>query len=293
MKVHIKKWTLAKEFFSSSERRIFFDFFNPTFIWYTPSAGQDFTGSLWRRLRNTCWRGSYLFLLINAKVSLSDRFWYFPVNKKINHAYIYHQGKCLWIWKWINWRFKKKNLRRVVAGLDESASASTETQNYTEPYVEEPLADEEWLQNYRKEQEDKEGLARELKSTLMSVPVSESHPPSTIFSFCCSYNTESHTLWSETSTVKKFYRAFFYQDKICSHFFFFFEVLRFASRRIPTYTYSFFRTSCVVTSSGYASFRHFQGNYSLLYCLCRYSLFTWSHVFLNLRHSSIVTGKNR
>ena len=89
---------------------------------------------------------------------------------------------------------KKKNLRRVVAGLDESASASTETQNYTEPYVEEPLADEEWLQNYRKEQEDKEGLARELKSMLMSVPASESHPPSTIFSFCCPYNTESHTL---------------------------------------------------------------------------------------------------
>ena len=59
-----------------------------------------------------------------------------------------------------------------MAGLDESDSASTETQNYAEPYVEEPLADEEWLQNYRKEQEDKEGLARELKSTLMSVPVS-------------------------------------------------------------------------------------------------------------------------
>ena len=39
--------------------------------------------------------------------------------------------------------------------------------------MEEPLADEEWLQNYRKEQEDKEGLVRELKSTLMSVPVSE------------------------------------------------------------------------------------------------------------------------
>ena len=191
MKVHIEKWTLAKEFFNSGERRIFYVFFNPTFIWYTPSAGQDLTGSLWRRLRNACWRGSYLFLLINAKVSLSDRFWYFSVNKKINHAYIYHQGKCIWIWKWINWRFKKKNLRRVVAGLDESASASTETQNYTEPYVEEPLADEEWLQNYRKEQEDKEGLARKLKSTLMSVPVSESHPPSKTFSFCCPYNTES------------------------------------------------------------------------------------------------------
>ena len=60
--------------------------------------------------------------------------------------------------------------------------------------MEEPLADEEWLQNYRKKQEDKEGLARELKSTLMSVPVSESHRPSTIFSFCCPCNTESHTL---------------------------------------------------------------------------------------------------
>ena len=100
-----------------------------------------------------------------------------------------------------------------------------------EPYVEKPLADEEWLQNYRKEKEDKEGLARELKSTLMSVPVSESHPPSTIFSFCCPYNTESHTLWSESSTVKKSYRSSFYQVKICSHFSFFFDALHFASRR--------------------------------------------------------------
>ena len=50
--------------------------------------------------------------------------------------------------------------------------------------------------------------------------------------------------------MKRFYRASFYQDKICSHFSFFFEVLRFASRRIPTYTYSFFRIGCVVTSSG-------------------------------------------
>ena len=39
----------------------------------------------------------------------------------------------------------------AIAGFDESASASAETQNYTEPYVEEPLADEEWLQNYREE----------------------------------------------------------------------------------------------------------------------------------------------
>ena len=31
-----------------------------------------------------------------------------------------------------------------------------------EPYVKKPLADEEWLQNYRKDHEDKEGLAREL-----------------------------------------------------------------------------------------------------------------------------------
>ena len=60
--------------------------------------------------------------------------------------------------------------------------------------MEEPLTDEECLQNYTKEQKDKEGLARELKSTLMSVPVSESYPSSTIFSFCCPYNTESHTL---------------------------------------------------------------------------------------------------
>lgn len=35
-----------------------------------------------------------------------------------------------------------------------------------EPYAEEPLADEEWLQNYGKEQEEKEDLEEELKLRL-------------------------------------------------------------------------------------------------------------------------------
>ena len=50
-------------------------------------------------------------------------------------------------------------------GLVESARVNTETQNYMEPYVEETLPDEEWLQKYRKKRqkkEDEEGLAREL-----------------------------------------------------------------------------------------------------------------------------------
>ena len=46
-----------------------------------------------------------------------------------------------------------------------------------------------------------------IKSTVMPVPVSEPHQPSTIFSFCCPYNTGSHPPWSESSTVTKFYRA--------------------------------------------------------------------------------------
>ena len=41
--------------------------------------------------------------------------------------------------------------------IEESAS---ETQNYMEPYVEEPLADEESLQNYRKESEDIRKVSR-------------------------------------------------------------------------------------------------------------------------------------
>ncbi|XP_015766905.1 PREDICTED: uncharacterized protein LOC107345686 [Acropora digitifera] len=59
-------------------------------------------------------------------------------------------------------------------GVDESASTGTETQNYMEPYAEEPLADEEWLQNYRNEQEEKEDLEEELKLRLDNfVPVSD------------------------------------------------------------------------------------------------------------------------
>lgn len=43
-----------------------------------------------------------------------------------------------------------------------------------EPYAEEPLADKEWLQNYGKEQEEKEDLVVELKLRLDNfVPVSD------------------------------------------------------------------------------------------------------------------------
>ena len=43
-----------------------------------------------------------------------------------------------------------------------------------EPYAEEPLADEEWLQNYRKEQEGKEDLEVKLKLRIdNAVPVSD------------------------------------------------------------------------------------------------------------------------
>lgn len=35
-----------------------------------------------------------------------------------------------------------------------------------EPYADEPLADEEWLKNYRKEQEEKRQLEEDLKTRL-------------------------------------------------------------------------------------------------------------------------------
>ena len=54
-------------------------------------------------------------------------------------------------------------LEATSCSVDESASTGTETQNYMEPFAEEPLAEEEWLQNYGKEQEEKEDLKEELK----------------------------------------------------------------------------------------------------------------------------------
>ena len=61
-------------------------------------------------------------------------------------------------------------LEATSCDVDESASTGTETQNYAE----EPLADEEWLQNYGKEQEEKEDLVEELKLRLHNfVPVSD------------------------------------------------------------------------------------------------------------------------
>ena len=63
-------------------------------------------------------------------------------------------------------RISKQEFEATSCGLDKSVSASTESQNYMEPNVEEPLADEKSLQNYRKEQEDKEGPTRELNQRL-------------------------------------------------------------------------------------------------------------------------------
>ena len=43
--------------------------------------------------------------------------------------------------------------------------------------MEKPQGDKEWLQNYRKEQEDNKDLKRELNQCLYNaVPVRESHP---------------------------------------------------------------------------------------------------------------------
>ena len=43
--VHIKRGTSAKNFFNLNKTRIFYDFFNPTFVWYIPSADRESTGS--------------------------------------------------------------------------------------------------------------------------------------------------------------------------------------------------------------------------------------------------------
>ena len=53
-------------------------------------------------------------------------------------------------------------MRRLVAVSTSQPLLALKPKNYMEPNVEEPLAEEEWLQNGRIEQEDKEGLAREL-----------------------------------------------------------------------------------------------------------------------------------
>lgn len=49
-----------------------------------------------------------------------------------------------------------------VLELDESPTGDT----LLEPYADEPLADEEWLANYRKEEEEKDQLENELKQRL-------------------------------------------------------------------------------------------------------------------------------
>lgn len=51
-----------------------------------------------------------------------------------------------------------------VLELEESTTRATG--NSLEPYADEPLADEEWLANYRKEIEEKDQLENELKRRL-------------------------------------------------------------------------------------------------------------------------------
>ena len=50
------------------------------------------------------------------------------------------------------------------------------------------------------------------------------------------------------------------------------------------HTYPFFRISCVVTSSAYASFRHFFTS-TCVKLVCQIHM-SGNHVFLNLRHKS-------
>ena len=50
----------------------------------------------------------------------------------------------------------------LVLGLDESLTRD----NLLEPYADEPLADEEWLANYKKESKEKDQLEIELKQRL-------------------------------------------------------------------------------------------------------------------------------
>ena len=52
-----------------------------------------------------------------------------------------------------------------VLGLDKSPTRD----NSLEPYVDEPLVDEEWLVNYKKEKEEKDQLENDLKQHLENV----------------------------------------------------------------------------------------------------------------------------
>ena len=52
-----------------------------------------------------------------------------------------------------------------VLELDESPPSPT-IDNSLEPYADEPLADEEWIANYKKEKEEKDQLENELNQRL-------------------------------------------------------------------------------------------------------------------------------
>lgn len=52
-----------------------------------------------------------------------------------------------------------------VLGLNKSPTRD----NSLEPYADEPLVDEEWLVNYKKEKEEKDQLENELKQRLENV----------------------------------------------------------------------------------------------------------------------------
>ena len=53
-----------------------------------------------------------------------------------------------------------------VEATEGEASGYINEYDSLEPYADEPLADEEWLRNYRKEQEEKRQLEEDLKKHL-------------------------------------------------------------------------------------------------------------------------------
>ena len=60
----------------------------------------------------------------------------------------------------------KSKLKRVIAFLELDESPPSPIDNSLEPYADEPLADEEWIANYKKEKEEKDQLENELNQHL-------------------------------------------------------------------------------------------------------------------------------
>ena len=138
-------------------------FFNPTFVWYTPSADRESTGS-------SCDVVSGTLDAVPPVFTINERAYRSCVHRiRTNSAMSSMESAS----ETESDQYSSENedyqieveANDCVLELDESATRAT-SDHSLKPYVDEPLADEEWLANYRKENEEKDQLENELKRRL-------------------------------------------------------------------------------------------------------------------------------